>query len=134
MTDTRPDVSIYLIAREAAKALDFYVAGLGAEEVMRWIDPDNGKIGHAEFRIGTQRLFLADDYPAMDALGVKSPAALGGTSLNLWVQVGDVEAAQARAVAAGAKLLVPVETMSVDEGRRCRIADPAGHVWTLAGP
>jgi PhnB protein len=78
-------------------------------------------------------LFLADEYPSMDILGVKSPSALGGTSLNLWVEVADVEAAQARAVKAGARLLVPVETMSVAEGRRCRIADPAGHVWTLAG-
>jgi len=134
MTDKRPDVSIYLIAREASKALDFYVAGLGAEEIMRWIDPENGKIGHSEFRIGSQRLFLADEYPSMDALGVKSPCTLGGTSLNLWIEVPDVAAAQERAVKAGAKLLVPVETISVDKGRRCRIADPAGHVWTLAGP
>jgi PhnB protein len=133
MSEPRPDVSIYLIARDAARALDFYVAGLGAEEVMRWIDPENGKIGHAEFRFGSQRLFLSDEYKSMDALGVKSPSALGGTSLNLWIEVADVEAAQARAVAAGAKLLVPVETMSVTDGRRCRIADPAGHVWTLAG-
>ncbi len=134
MTEKRPDVSIYLIARDAAKVLDFYVAGLGAEEVMRWVDPENGKIGHSEFRIGSQRLFLADEYSSMDALGVKSPSAMGGTSLNLWIEVADVVAAQERAVKAGAKLLVPVETMSVDEGRRCRIADPAGHVWTLAGP
>jgi PhnB protein len=134
MTDKRPDVSIYLIARDAEKALDFYVAGLGAVEIMRWIDPENGKIGHSEFRIGSQRLFLADEYPSMDALGVKSPAALGGTSLNLWIEVADVAAARERALKAGAKLLVPVETMSVDEGRRCRITDPAGHVWTLAGP
>ncbi len=132
MAENRPDVSIYLIARDAAKALDFYVAGLGAKEVERWIDPDNGKIGHAEFHIGSQVLFLADDYPAMESLGVKSPSALGGTSLNLWVEVADVEAAQARAVKAGARLLVPVETMAQDEGRRCRVADPAGHVWTLA--
>jgi len=134
MTDKRPDVSIYLIARDAAKTLDFYVAGLGAEEIMRWVDPENGKIGHSEFRIGSQHLFLADEYPSMEALGVKSPSALGGTSLNLWIEVPDVAAAQERAVKAGAKLLVPVETISVDEGRRCRIADPAGHVWTLAGP
>lgn len=134
MTDKRPDVSINLIARDAAKVLDFYVAGLGAVEITRWVDPENGKIGHSEFRIGSQRLFLADEYPSMDALGVKSPAALGGTSLNLWIEVADVPAAQERAVKAGAKLLVPVETMTVDEGRRCRIADPAGHVWTLAGP
>ena len=134
MTEKRPDVSIYLIARDAAKALDFYVAGLGAVEITRWIDPENGKIGHSEFRIGSQHLFLADEYPSMDALGVKSPAALGGTSLNLWIEVADVPAAQERAVKAGAKLLVPVETMDVAEGRRCRIADPVGHVWTLAGP
>jgi PhnB protein len=88
-------------------------------------------IGHAEFHIGKQVLFLADDYPAMESLGVKSPSALSGTSLNLWVEVGDVEAAQARAVKAGATLLVPVETMVQGEGRRCRIVDPAGHVWTL---
>lgn len=126
-------MNIYLIARDAAKALDFYVAGLGAEEIVRWIDPENGKIGHGEFRIAGQHLFLADEYKSMEALGVRSPSALGGTSLNLWIRVDDLEAALARALAAGAKLLVPIETMTVDEGRRCRIADPAGHVWTLAG-
>ena len=134
MTDKRPDVSIYLVARDAATALDFYVAGLGAVEIMRWIDPENGKIGHSEFRIGSQHLFLADEYHSMGALGVKSPSALGGTSLNLWVDVSDVAAAQERAVNAGAILLVAVETMNVADGRRCRIRDPAGHVWTLAGP
>jgi len=134
MTDKRPDVSIYLIARDAAKALDFYVTGLGAVEILRWIDPETGNIGHSEFRIGSQRLFLADGYESMAALGVQSPSVLGGTSVNLWIEVADVPAAQDRAVKAGAKLLVPVETISVDEGRRCRIADPAGHVWTLAGP
>lgn len=127
-------MNIHLIARDAAKALDFYVEGLGAEELERWIDPENGKIGHSEFRLGRQHLFLADEYPSMDALGVKSPSALGGTSLNLWLRVDDLEAALDRALAAGATLLVPIETMTVDEGRRCRIADPAGHVWTLAGP
>ncbi len=134
MSETRPDASIYLLARDAAKALDFYVAGLGAVEIERWIDPENGKVGHSEFRIGTQHLFLADEYPSMEALGVRSPSALGGTSVNIWIHIDDVEAALARAVAAGAVLLVPVETMTVDEGRRCRIKDPAGHVWTLVDP
>jgi PhnB protein len=126
-------VNIYLIARDAVRALDFYVAGLGAEELVRSIDPDNGKLGHAEFRLGGQHLFLADEYPSMEAIGVKSPAALGGTSLNLWLATGDLEAARDRALAAGATLLADIETMSVAEGRRCRIADPAGHVWTLTG-
>jgi PhnB protein len=134
MPEPRPDVSIYLIADNAAKALDFYVAGLGAVEVERWIDPDNGKIGHAEFRLGSQRMFLSDGYQSMAGLGVKTPAVLGGTTLSLWLAVDNVEQALARALAAGARPLVPVETMTVDEGRRCRIADPAGYLWTLAGP
>jgi len=134
MSEQRPDVSINLIADDAAKTLDFYVAGLGAEVVERWVDPENGKIGHAEFRIGSQTLFIADDYASMDSFGVKSPGALGGTSLSLWVRVDDLEKAMKRALDAGAKLLVPIETMTVDEGRRCRIADPSGYLWTLAGP
>ena len=127
-------MNIYLLAHDAARTLDFYVAGLGAEEVVRWIDPENGKIGHSEFRVGGQTLYLADGYPSMAAIGAKSPEELGGTSVVLWLHVDDLEAALARALEAGAKLLVPIETMTVEEGRRCRIADPAGHVWTLAGP
>lgn len=126
-------MSVYLIARDAAALLDFYVSGFGAVEVSRWIDPENGKIGHAEFRIGGQTLFLADEYPSMEDLGVRSPQALRGTTVSLWIEVDNVQAAQDRAVRAGARLLVAAETMSVREGRRCRIADPAGHVWTLAG-
>ncbi|HWA89054.1 MAG TPA: VOC family protein [Rhizomicrobium sp.] len=127
-------MNIYLIASEAAKALDFYVRGLGAEELVRWIDPENGKIGRSEFRVGGQHLFLADDYESMAALGVKSPSALGGTSLTLWLEVEGLEAARDRAMAAGATLLADIETVSVAEGRRCRLKDPAGHVWTLTGP
>jgi PhnB protein len=100
---------------------------------MRWVDPDNGKIGHSEVRIGGQTLYLADEYGSMQKIGVDSPASLGGTSLTIWLTVDNLEAALDRAVKAGAKVLVPIETMSVDDGRRCRIADPAGHVWTLKG-
>lgn len=128
---TRPDVSIYLIANNAAEALDFYVTALGAEEISRWVDPENGKIGHSEFRIGGQTLYLADGYGTMEKIGVKNPAALGGTSITIWLRVDNLEEALDRALKGGAKLLVPIETMTVDEGRRCRIADPTGYVWTL---
>lgn len=135
MTGTGPRVMICLVAGDAAAALDFYKAAFGAEEVMRWIDPEEGpnrgKIGHAEFRVGGQTFYIADGYGAMEAIGVKSPARLGGVPLTIWLQVDDLEAARDRAIAAGARLLEPVETMTVEEGRRCRIADPAGYVWTL---
>jgi len=127
-----PDVVIYLIARDAAKAMDFYVKGLGAEEISRWVDPANGKIGHSEFRIGRQSLFLADEYPTMEAIGVKSPTALGGTSVGFWIDVPDLEQAIGRAVEAGGRVVEGIQP-ATEGGRRCRIVDPAGHVWTLAG-
>ena len=63
------------------------------------------------------------------------PEGLKGTlKANLGIAPGDLENALKRALDAGAKLLAPIETMTVDEGRRCRIADPSGYLWTLAGP
>ena len=129
----RPAIVAYLMARDAAQALDFYVKGLGAEEVERWVDPANGKIGHAEFRINGQSLFLADGYQSMEAIGVRNPDALGGTSVIFWIEVPDLEAATKRALDAGANLKEAIMP-STEGGRRCRIADPAGHVWTLYQP
>ena len=86
-----------------------------------------------EVRIGGQMFYLADEYPSMQKIGVDSPASLGGTSLTIWLQVDDLEAAMDRALKAGGKPLEGIEAMKVDGGRRCRIADPAGHVWTLIG-
>ena len=58
MAEKRPDVSIYLIARDAAKVAGFLCRRVWApSEIARWIDPENGKIGHSEFRIGSQRCF-----------------------------------------------------------------------------
>lgn len=133
MSEKPSDITFRLIARNAAETLDFYVAGLGAEEIGRWIDPENGKIGHSEVRIGSQIIYLADEYPSMQQIGVDSPASLGGTSLTIWLNVDNLEAARDRALKAGAKLLEPIAPMRVDGGRRCRVADPAGHVWTLIG-
>src|ERR1700760_5003154 len=131
MTDKQPKISFRLIARNAAETLDFYEKGLGADEVMRWVAPDSGKTGHLEVRIGDIVFYLADEYPSMQDIGVDSPALLGGTTLTVWLRVDDLEAALNRALKAGAKLLEPIEVMTVQDGRRCRIADPAGHVWTL---
>src|ERR1700744_4908547 len=98
MTDKQPKISFRLIARNAAETLDFYETGLGADEVMRWVDPDNGKIGHSEVRIGGITFYLADEYPSMQEIGVDSPASLGGTSLTIWLRVDNLETALDRAL------------------------------------
>src|ERR1700685_1150497 len=86
-----------LIVRNAADAIEFYKKALGAEERMRMAGPD-GKIGHAELKIGDSIIFLTDENPAF---GNKSPQTLGGSSGSLYLYVEDVDKSFQRAVDAG---------------------------------
>src|SRR5580704_13324617 len=74
-------VTPYLIIKGAAGAIDFYKRAFGAVELMRMPNPD-GKIGHAEIRIGDSAVMLADEHPEM---GRRSPQSLGGAGVNLMV-------------------------------------------------
>ena len=121
------DVTPYLSIRGAAEAIEFYKKALGAAEVMRMPGPE-GKLGHAEIRIGGSRVMLSDEYPEMDFLG---PQTRGGTSVHLHVYVRDVDAVVERAVAAGAKLLRPVEDKFYGD-RTGTLQDPFGHVWHVS--
>ncbi|WP_029920959.1 VOC family protein, partial [Nevskia soli] len=127
----RPAVAPYLSVHDARKALDYYQAAFGAVEMMRWVDPDNGRIGHAEIRIGERSIYLADEYPETTELGLRSPLTLGGSSFQFWLTVDDVDGVTERAVAAGGKLLRAVE-QSAQDGRRSRVEDPCGHIWTIS--
>lgn len=122
-------VTPQLILDNAAEAIDWYKKGLGAEERGRAVGPD-GKILHAELRIGNSILMLND---AM--MGAKGPAALGGSPISLWIYVEDADALFNRAVTAGAKVSDgPMGRMS-DQfwGDRCgSFTDPAGLNWTIA--
>ena len=120
-------VTPYLIARDASAAIEFYKKAFGAEEVYRLAMPD-GRVGHAELRIGGSVVMLADEFPEM---GAKSPAALGGTPVSLLLYVADSDAVAAGAVAAGAKVKRPVVDQSYGD-RSGTFEDPFGHVWTIA--
>jgi PhnB protein len=120
-------VTPYLACRDAARAIEFYAKAFGAVEVMRLAGPD-GKLGHAEVRIGDSRVMLTDEYPEMDFLG---PASRGGTTVHLHLYVRNVDAMVERAVAAGAKLLREVKDQFYGD-RSGTVADPFGHVWHLA--
>ncbi|MGH7127836.1 MAG: VOC family protein [Planctomycetaceae bacterium] len=117
----------YLIIKGAAEALEFYKKAFGAKESMRLAGPD-GKIGHAEIRIGDSPIMLADEHPDMGYVG---PNTLGGTPVSLALYVEDVDARFKQAVAAGAKVLRPVQDQFYGD-RTGTLKDPFGHVWSLA--
>jgi uncharacterized glyoxalase superfamily protein PhnB len=116
-----------LAVRGAAAAIAFYVKAFGAKEVSRMPGPD-GKIMHAEVRIGGQILFLGDEMPEV---GAPSPQTLGGSPVAFMHYVKDVDAVFARAVAAGAKALFPPSDQFWGD-RMAGIQDPFGHRWSIA--
>jgi PhnB protein len=116
----------YLTVRNASAAIDFYKAAFGATEQYRI--EHGGAVGHAELTIGGSMLMLSDEFPEMDVLG---PETRGGSAVCLHLYVPDVDAVVARAVAAGAKILRPVEDQFYGD-RGGKIVDPFGHVWWFA--
>ncbi len=114
----------YLIVDGAAAAIEFYKKAFGALESGRFLNPD-GKIGHADLKIGEGHVMLADEAPAM---GIQGPKAHGGSPVSLCVYVEDVDRVVARAVAAGAKLTRPVADQFYGD-RTGGLTDPFGHVW-----
>jgi PhnB protein len=99
---------------------------LGATEVMRL--PMGDKIGHAEIKIGDSHVMLSDEWPDYGKLG---PKTRGGSTCGLMVYLDDVDAAFARAVAAGATVEQPVQDQFYGD-RSGSVTDPFGHSWTLA--
>jgi PhnB protein len=120
-------VTPYLIIRGAAKAIDFYKKAFGATELFRMAQPD-GRIGHAELKIGDSPIMLADEHPQM---GAKSPEAFGGSPVSILLYVEDVDKVFNQAVAAGAKVERPVQNQFYGD-RSGGVKDPFGHSWYLS--
>jgi PhnB protein len=116
----------HLVCAGAAAAIEFYKAAFGAVEGGRLPGPD-GKLMHAMVRIGDSALMLVDESPDWGALG---PKALKGSPVTIHLYVHDVDAAVARAVAAGAKLTMPVADMFWGD-RYGQLEDPFGHRWSV---
>lgn len=120
-------VTPYLACGDGAQALDFYARAFGAAEVLRMPGPD-GKVAHAEVKIGDSRVMLTGEY---DEMGFLSPKSRGGTTVHIHVYVKDADAMIARAVAAGAKLVRAAKDQFYGD-RLGTVEDPFGHVWHLA--
>jgi PhnB protein len=120
-------VTPYLIINGAADAIEFYKKAFGATELLRMPYPD-GKIGHAEIKIGDSPIMLADEVPDMKYL---SPKTLGGSPVSILLYVEDVDTVFNRAVAAGATQDRPVEDKFYGD-RAGSLIDPFGHTWHVA--
>jgi uncharacterized glyoxalase superfamily protein PhnB len=121
-------VTAHLIIRGAAQAIEFYKKAFGAQEISRMLGPDGKSIVHAEIKIGDSFVFLVDEMPQM---GARSPQALGGTAVTFHLYVEDADAVFNQAVAAGAKVQMPLADMFWGD-RFGKLADPFGHEWSVA--
>ena len=125
--DGYASVTPYLIINGAGAAIDFYKKVFNATERMR-IPTQDGKVGHAEIEIGGSVIMLADECPER---GAKSPHAYGGTPVSIHVYVTNSDDVFAKAMAAGAKQIRPVENQFYGD-RSGAFADPFGHSWYVS--
>jgi len=119
-------VTPYLIVTDGARAIDFYKRAFGAQELLRLDGPD-GKVAHAELKIGDSIIMLSEEMSGH----TRSPQSLGGTAVDIMLYVKDVDQAFNQAVAAGAKITMPLSDMFWGD-RYGQVTDPFGHSWSLA--
>ena len=117
----------YLICRDAAKAIDFYVKAFGAKEIDR-MQGDDGKIMHSTLQIGNSQVYVAEECPEY---GFVSPLEYKGSPVGLHLYFEDVDQAWNRATKAGAQIKMPLADMFWGD-RYGKLTDPFGHEWSLA--
>lgn len=121
----------YLTIDGAAAAIDFYKAAFGAEEVRRMPSDDGSKLMHAEISVFGHTVLMSDEFPEYG--NIKSPKSLGGTTFNMIASFDarpDVDAAIARAEAAGAEVVMPASDQFWG-ARFGMVRDPFGHLWAF---
>ena len=132
MADVKPipdgyhSLTPYLVIDGAAAAMEYYKKAFGATELFRM--ERDGKIGHAEMKIGDSPLMLAD---LCAEQGHKDPKTLGGSPVGLMIYVDDVDAIYPQAIAAGGTEVRPLQDQFYGD-RSGTLTDPFGHVWTVA--
>jgi PhnB protein len=122
----RHTITLDLIVKGADEALEFYKKAFGAQVVAIHKTPE-GRVMHAEFRIGDSRLFLADEFPGM---GPPSPKTLGGSPVVLNLYMDNIDRLFNQAVAAGATVTLPLANQFWGD-RYGQLKDPFGHTWAL---
>ena len=117
----------FLTVRNAERAIEFYKQAFGAQERGVAKGPD-GKVMHAEVKIGDSVIMLSDEFPEFGSL---SPQSIGGSPMGLHIYIENVDAAFDRAVKAGAQVEMPVMDQFWGD-RYGKLKDPFGHKWSIA--
>ncbi|MEU5864786.1 MULTISPECIES: VOC family protein [unclassified Nonomuraea] len=118
-----------LIVPDPDRASAFYQDALGAEQVFRADQGEDGRPAVIEHRLGRAAFRVS---PAVAAWGWLSPDDLGGSPVLLEVEVGDPDAVGERMTAQGAETVVPIENRPYGK-RSGRLRDPYGHLWIITG-
>jgi PhnB protein len=119
----------FLAVKDVDAAVAFYAKAFGAvEEGERVIVPDGPQV--AVLVIDGQHVGVATEAPD---LGTPSPETAGATTVRISLHVDDADAAQAQAVAAGAREMFAVADQPYGL-RQGRVVDPFGHHWLIAHP
>ena len=120
----------HLAVSNGLAALEFYKSIFGAEEGDRMMAADGKRLMHGEIIIDGHKCFLSDEFGEDEGGTVKTPQTLGGTCVRITLMVDDADALVAGAVAAGARVLMPVQDLFWG-ARYGKIVDPFGHEWGI---
>ena len=120
----------HLVVSDGAAALKFYQEVFGAEAGDVMIEPGGGRLAHGEIILDGHMLFLSDEFAEKQDVTTRTPRTLGGTTARITLQTDDADAVVERAVARGARVLMPVQDMFWG-ARYGKILDPFGHEWGI---
>lgn len=117
----------YLVVDNALKAIEFYKKAFGGKGNFM-MQLEDGRISHAELKIGDAFIMLADECPEMHAY---SPKSRPGNTMSVFHYTKNVDKTVAAAINAGAELVRPATDMFWGD-RMAVIVDPFGHKWTIS--
>lgn len=120
----------HLVVNDGLAALKFYKEVFGATEGHNMMTPDGQRLMHGELELDGHKFFVSDEFTAEEGGSVKMPRTLGGSSVRITLMTDDADGVVERAVARGAKVLMPVQDMFWG-ARYGQIIDPFGHVWGI---
>ena len=128
---TREDQFIpHLIVNDGMAALNFYQDVFGGAQGDVMMAPDGKRLMHGEIVLDGHKLFVSDEFSEKEGGTCKMPQTLGGTCVRITLQVDDADAVVERALARGARVLMPLADMFWG-ARYGKIVDPFGHEWGI---